>query len=363
MAILVCDSFEAGVFAGNTDFALNGFTVSGTLATQIIWDSTGDRFGGGAAKIRAESPQPYIMKVFRQAVSGTTLRLAFGLTLSSGSLGGGTAPYLVMITDAGATRWWQLRLDAATGALIVSKYDDNNTPTAAFTAAATINDGLPHHIEIEILAHTSTGVLNLWVDGVADPSNISSGDTSDAASGDVTTLDRIYLGQGRRANVAVFVWYDDLVVWDDSGSEFTGQLGVHRMSVQTVDADGVTNNFTPSAGSNFQNVDETSPNSDTDYNEGITATNKDQYGVVAMALNPTIINGVNVKSFVKNPDVGTKTFREIAYHGGSTANGTTHTALTAYSTFESFFYQNPSTSAAWAQSEVGAMEIGLEIVS
>lgn len=104
----------------------------------------------------------------------------------------------------------------------------------------------------------------------------------------------------------VMVWYspnqnmgytgiDDYYIADDSGSANNDFLGDVRIDTLFPTGNGTTNNFTPSAGSNYQNVDDpTAPDNDTTYNDGASVGDIDEYAMGDISHNPTTIYGVQL---------------------------------------------------------------------
>ena len=85
----------------------------------------------------------------------------------------------------------------------------------------------------------------MWIDGVeATEQTVAGGDTSDAVSGDIDSFDRVVIA-GCNSNSTAgsggnLLWIDDLIIWDDSGTDFTGRLpGEHRLRRVLPTADGV----------------------------------------------------------------------------------------------------------------------------
>lgn len=98
--------------------------------------------------------------------------------------------------------------------------------------------------------------------------------------------------------------FTDIVVCDSSGTAHIGFQG--HVEVETVRPDGAGNysNFTPSAGSNYQNVDETTPDGDTTYNHSSTTDHRDSYTMSALARAAGTVKAVMFNMVAKTPEAG-----------------------------------------------------------
>ena len=151
------------------------------------------------------------------------------------------------------------------------------------------------------------------------------------------------------------------MVWDTSGSGMIGYTGPSRIETITPNAAGDVSGLTPTSGANYTTVNETVPNFDTNYVESAIATTIDLYNYTTLSVTPASIKGVMVKTFAKNADVGSKTFRAKASSSAVIANGATQTLTVAYKQFTEFFPVDPNTSAAWTKAGIDAAQFGVEV--
>jgi hypothetical protein len=94
-----------------------------------------------------------------------------------------------------------------------------------------------------------------------------------------------------------FMRIDDIYVVDASGSFCNDRLGPQRVAVYAVDGAGANADWTPSAGSNFQCVDDASHTpfaGDTDYVASSTSGDIDTYTLTDLGVDVNSINGVQV---------------------------------------------------------------------
>jgi hypothetical protein len=231
-----------------------------------------------------------------------------------------------------------------------------------------INDGNWHHVETALQVSTTVGNAQMWIDGIENTEQtVMSGDTSDAVSGDIDSFDRVVIA-GCSSNSTAgsggnLLWIDDLIIWDDSGSDFTGRLpGEHRLRRVLATADGGLSQWTPNAGANYAAVDDATQDDDATYVAQTTSGRIDYYKNNSIGWTPANIIGVQVES-VGKIDSGTQAWRnKLRDNGGMDRNGAAKTANTTYLKAEDFYGLNPATGAAWSKANIEASEFGVEFV-
>ena len=127
------------------------------------------------------------------------------------------------------------------------EYFDGSSILATSTTA--LSTSTWYYIEMKVKIHPTAGTIYLKIDGVEDI-NATGLDTQPQA-GTATAYSKIYT----TASAAKFM-VDDVVIGDDSGAGATDLLGECIIEAITPDGAGNYTDWTPSAGSNFQNVDE-----------------------------------------------------------------------------------------------------------
>ena len=305
---------------------------------------------------------------FDKNPTNSTFRFAFWLKTSSGSGTYSNTAHrpIVEFRDSAqnSTRYLNLRLTgtAPNAFLVVCRYDDASNAAAAATGTAALGDTNWHHIEVEYTVNAATGTIKTWVDGVADIN--FTGDTTDAASGDVTDFRGMYLAGCSSNTGGVTVHMDDFLVWDDA-SGFSGRLSdQHRIRTLVPTANGDTNNFTPSAGSNYQNVDDATSDDDTTYNSSTVNGDIDLYQV-AMNFNPQVIYAVQAEVVTRKTDLRAITARTKLKKGSSTQNGTTSDVYNGVITPARILQdKDPTDSTTWTRSKIhNQVQIGIERMS
>lgn len=153
--------------------------------------------------------------------------------------------------------------------------------------------------------------------------------------------------------------FDDLYICNGAGSApHNTFLGDSRVRMLTPSANGGVLNFTPSTGSNYQNVDEVPANT-TDYNSGTTDGDQDVY-VMTDLTEPSgsTIYGVLQSVYAAKSDAGTKYVRDTVRPVSTAYMGASQALSTTYKQFTQLHVTNPETSAAWTVAELNAAQFG-----
>lgn len=366
MTLLFMEGFDDQHFAADADLGRNGWeALTGTFGTHMFFITNGGAFGTGCFQYEWSSTNPTLgAYVIDKAGSGfptNQIRCAFWLRIVNWNFTFSTNYQgLVRWVDR-AGKYWPIWF-GANGAIIAGFFDDSTiVSTLASSSDCNLVDGHWHHIEMNLIADPSAGTCQIWVDEklLIDVS----GDTSNSASGDCTTLNTMTIRCPRSAGstAGTDIEIDDIVIWNDTGTDFTGQLGFHRIEAKLPDGAGNYTDFTPSAGSNYQNVDEAgTPDDDTTYNESSAANDKDTFTVGNLSI-ANDVKGVSVKVYAKT--TGTGTARAMIRSASTDATETTETMTTSYDTYRGVFEVDPNGSAAWSVSAFNSLEAGYEVIT
>lgn len=136
--------------------------------------------------------------------------------------------------------------------------------------------------------------------------------------------------------------------------------------IDTLFSNGAGNysQFTPSAGSNYECVDEAAPDGDTTYVKSSTVNHKDSYTYDDLpTVNGTIYAVVAVIA-AKKDEVDTRSFRAFTRLSSTDYNGsTTHYLSQGYKYYLEEWLLNPATSLAWVKADIDGAEFGCELLS
>src|SRR5262249_45834379 len=132
------------------------------------------------------------------------------------------------------------------------------------TSTAFLTAGAYNHIQIKVTISDTVGVVAIKVnDSLTGWLNLSSQDTQNAGTSNITNIiigGDLTFGIGTQMPFRI----DDIVILDTTGAVNNDFLGDCRVEAIFPNGAGNYAQWTPSTGSNFQNVDETPPNDDTD---------------------------------------------------------------------------------------------------
>lgn len=233
---------------------------------------------------------------------------------------------------------------------------ERNTTVLA-TASVAISPATYYYLEFKWNIHDSTGSAELKINGTTVAS-VSGVDTRNGGAGTWNTF-RMYNGSN---NAGLNIDIDDLVIWDTSGATNNDFLGPIRVKAILPDGAGASTDFTPSAGSNFQNVDDTLTDGDSTYNAESTPGDHDTYTYAAVGLTGTV-RAVQTNLMVRSNGAGSETIRPKIRISAVDYNGTTVGVTTTYSDSREVHQVSPATAVAWTVAEIDAAEFGIELVS
>jgi hypothetical protein len=226
--------------------------------------------------------------------------------------------------------------------------------TLVGTATATaLQVGTWAYLEVQMKCDGSTGTCVIRLNGT-EVKNLTGLDTLYTSA----TLTRFALGC--RASTEVQLDYDDLVAMDLSGSRNNAFIGDVTVTALYPSGAGTTSGWTPSAGSNYQNVDEAAPNDDTDYNSTSTLNAKDTYAMQDCAAGADI-RAVQVLASVRKGAEGPGQVKLVTRSNSTDYDGTAQgIGGTSYSYLRQVLETDPATSAAWLEAAWNAVEIGVK---
>jgi len=263
--------------------------------------------------------------------------------------GDASAPFLRFIDSS--TEQIDLRVTSTAG----FQFTRNGTPLAT-SADNVIAFGYYNYIELKIFIDNSTGYVQLRVNGT-EVINEPALDTQNSAN---STADRIRL-QPFSNSGSYDMRFDDMYVFDSTGTFNNNFVGECRVETHFPSANGALVEFTPTgAGTNYQCVDETTSNDDTDYTLANTVGARDVYTVAPYTFVGNIY-GVQLSVTHRKDDVGNRSVAPLARVSSTLYEGTTDTCLSQYKMSSKIWEKNPDTAAQWSVAEVNAAQFGLII--
>ena len=177
------------------------------------------------------------------------------------------------------------------------------------------------------------------------------GDTQNAGSG---PIDIFRIGSDA-ANGGVPRWYYDDIVLDNANPIVNS-----RIAGIAVDGAGNSTQWTPSAGSNYQCVDEVPP-SDADYVYVNSNDQVDLYSLANLGVSGVVIKSVQVLARAQKEGASTPQKIALTVRTGATDYVSSDQNLaTAFKGHRNVWEQNPNTVAAWTESDVNGLEAGVK---
>jgi len=149
-------------------------------------------------------------------------------------------------------------------------------------------------------------------------------------------------------------YYDNIIL---DSANWIGKTYIQGLAVTGA---GTTTQLTPSTGSNYTCVDEI-PASDTDYVYSNTVDQLDTYAAGNLTGTIGTIKAVQVQSRVVKEGTATPQNVKLAVRSGATDYVSADKVVpTTAATVASIWETDPATSAAWSESNVNAVEIGVK---
>ena len=352
MALLFFDGFEG--YQNYVDMgAVSSDIISGinTNGTPSLSNSYGRRGSRGIRNGVYDNSFTYLFADnYATMIFGIAVRSEVNSPFSYDS---GTPLFRIM--DGGST---QLRFHAQPGGELSARRGDGTL--LGTTSGANITYNIWRYIEVKVTIDNSAGVVEIRSDGNT-VLNLTSQDTQNTAN---AYLNRVrfrvfYYGSFNGKLIA-----DDLYFLDTTGSKNNDFLGDVRVDVIRPDGAGTYTTFTPSAGSNYENVDEVSgPDDNTTYNDGDTLGNKDSYALSSLSATGGTIHGVKSQATVRKTDAGVRSAKILTRAGTTDDLGSDISLSDSFQTKCVVNEDNPDDAAAWEEADVNAMEVGVEITN
>jgi hypothetical protein len=278
----------------------------------------------------------------------TELYLNFAVNMSSLV---NSNPFCIELYDIG-NNYPQAGFALSFGGVVDARKGSRNgtgAGTLLGTSGITLTVGVQYHFEVYVKLHSSSGIVTIKKDGV-QILNLTGINTIYGGSDCNGIL--VYGGSGQ-------VDLSHFIVMDTTGSYMNGFIGDARCVTDMPTGNGGSTGMTPSAGSNYQCVDETPANNDTDYVQGAAGT-KDRYTFPSVGVTASVVHVVVGRYKAEKTAAGALTIEPVLKSGGTENVATGQSLATGYEYFEQAWYVDPNTSAAWPSdlTAVNAAEIG-----
>lgn len=228
--------------------------------------------------------------------------------------------------------------------------------TIATTDSGVVPEDTWVHIEWYVKVDGASGETELRVNGVALLSETYNFGTDQ--------IDRMFMGYHEYLIDAKKFFYDNLFVWDTTGSEnntFMGELNIKTIFPDSDDS----SDWTAASGSDiFEMVNNVPPNG-SDYIESTVIGDTAIFGAATLGETNVGIKGVLVTFRGKKDGAVAATVRAGIISGATTANGDAVSMIQGQYAFTTplILENNPDTSAPWTVADIEAIKLKIERVS
>lgn len=360
MAMLFCEGFEwldNTETEANIEEALRFFWLNAELGSTPLATSRGSLYGANMT-----STSDFILtRKLQQPDDDNTIICGFYMKTPNSWFNGGDIWRII----CGHNVQCFFEVDSSNASLIFKR--GSTTLWDSFvddSFALTVNTEF--YIEFKIVIHDSTGSLtfkavDLTAAGDDDAATsviatVSSLDTRNSGVTTETAWDAIQLIHGGLSGTTI---YDDIYLCNSDGTDNNDFLG--NVYIETLEPDGAGNStqLTPSAGSNFQNVDELLPDDDTTYNTADADGETDLY----TTTNPTETGdpfAVQVQAIARCTGDDRRTLRLPIRNNSVDSEGSDKVVLTNNYVGRSRILETDANGDAWTNALVNGLEIGFK---
>lgn len=354
--------WSSGFELQSTTNAVEFDTGTGTGAKSI--DTTTKR--SGAAALRVNSSANYWFMTHQYRASATS-KVYVRMYLYIASLPDGPMSILGLSATSGGNTIGQIQLNT-NGTLELSYYNGSYVQVGSDSSA--LNTGQWYRIELSADDADANNTISARIDGT----EFASGNGNNLGGHGMIEIGSIFASQ------TFDLYFDDVAVNDGSGSAQTSWPGDGKIIHLKPNAAGDSNTWLKSDGgagdnSNYQDVDEVTPDDATTYLKRTTTTIKvDDYNCGASGIGASdTVNVVSVGVRGKATSNTASNDRNILLRIKKTASGTVQKSgnidysTTAWEThgdptpkvYQLTTYADPDA-GAWTQSTLDTMQIGME---
>lgn len=341
MSLLWIEGFETfGTVNGDAPVGyLEKYVVDSATTTGVtIQDG---RVGGKSLRLGSNA-RTFTVPAFGNK---TTIVVGFGLKVASFAI---TQTILTLFD--GSTNHINIRLVATSGEFEIRR----SGTTLATTSGAALTPNVWGYVELKVTIDDSTGSYELRVNGVNEAS-ASGVDTRNAGN---ASVDRVQFAGS--ASASSNVYFDDIYILDTSGSLNNDFLGSQKVVAIYPSAAGDSTQFAPSAGNNYQAVDDNPPDDDSTYVESGTSSQLDLYNFDDTSL--VGVKGVQINARCKETDGTPFSVHLVAKSGATQSDGSAiAVGSTNYLTRTRIVETDPDTSAAWTDGGIDSAQFGVKV--
>jgi len=235
---------------------------------------------------------------------------------------------------------------AYNGTILATSTNGGSTPALAL--------GVWYYVEFKVIVDNSNGYAEIKINGVSYITY--SGDTQNASDSSVEYLTLRNPGGGT-------VIFDDLYVCSSTGTN-SSFLGDIKVECKFANATGTYSEWQPSTGTiNYQNVDETTPNDDTDYNSSSGTATADTFNFSDLSTISGQVFGVQRLLYARKDDAGSHSIAALHRNNDINSTGTILSLANTYAYYVDILEKDPSLDENWTISNFNSSEWGYEMIA
>lgn len=268
---------------------------------------------------------------------------------------------LYITAHSGASEFLEIK-DGLSNVHLILKIDASRRLQLLHGTGSTIETGTVvlalntwYNIQIKFTIHDSTGNYNVVINSVQD----FEGTNADTRNSGNATVDRFRFKQPDGSTFQYRL--DDVAVGTSSdttnSTDLIGDVHVHTSAPNGA---GNATQWTPTT-TNYQDVDDTTPDDDSSYVASQTPGQDDLYAFTNLSIQGNIV-AVGLQIVHKIDDTGTRTMKALCRSGGvTTEQGSTITPATTYNGTQVILQNDPNTSSPWDLTDLNAAEFGVRL--
>lgn len=236
--------------------------------------------------------------------------------------------------------------------------------TTLGTSNASIPLGIFTYVQLKVTINNTLGAYEVRFnkDSVLAATGAKTQNTTSASANVICLVSRLSANDGPSYTNGV-AYYDDFYVCDGAGDRNNDFLGDARVDLMLPTGAGTTTQFSPSTGANYQCVNESQPNDDTNFVSSNTIGHIDTYAFADITHDPVGIYGLQVLANVKKDDSGERLIATQTRSGASTYSGEAQSLGTSYKYHRDIWEIDPATLQPWTKDGINNAEHGIKVVS
>lgn len=217
---------------------------------------------------------------------------------------------------------------------------------------------IPHttwiHVEMKWTIDNVAGSIEVRLNGSPINAFSFAGDTQ---NGGTAFVDAIRWVGGEEPN-----HFDDLVIWDTTGTKNNDWLGDVSIETLRPEAPGAFSDFTPLSGANWNNVNK-QPIDGATYVTSTVAGNKDRHVFPNLPSYVDTVLAVQTGVWTRNRSAGLRTLGLVNFDGVTEAVSAPESVRAAERWHTWITEDHPSGPASWTPAEVDAGEFGYTVIA